>query len=65
VKLISLTDAKRNNPEVILIGCRNHPEMIRHQSEYHCTTCGRRGADIRRETTKSNTTAIASRSGDL
>ena len=28
-ELISLADAERNNPEVILIGCRKHPEMIR------------------------------------
>jgi len=46
-ELISLADAERNNPEVILIGCRKHPEMIRHQSKYHCTTCGKRGADVR------------------
>ena len=44
---ISLADAERNNPEVILIGCRKHPEMIRRQSKYHCTTCGKRGADVR------------------
>jgi ribosomal protein L37E len=44
---ISLADAERNNPEVILIGCRRHPEMIRHQSKYHCTTCGKRGAEVR------------------
>jgi hypothetical protein len=44
---ISLADAERNNPEVILIGCRKHPEMIRRQSNYHCTTCGKRGADVR------------------
>jgi hypothetical protein len=31
-ELISLADAERNNPEVILIGCRKHPEMIRRQS---------------------------------
>jgi hypothetical protein len=43
---ISLAEAERNNPEVILIGCRKHPEMIRHQSKYHCTTCGKRGADV-------------------
>ena len=46
-ELISLADAERNNPEVILIGCRKHPEMIRRQSKYHCTTCGKRGADVR------------------
>jgi hypothetical protein len=34
-ELISLADAERNNPEVILIGCRKHPEMIRRQSKYH------------------------------
>jgi hypothetical protein len=33
-ELISLADAERNNPEVILIGCRKHPEMIRRQSKY-------------------------------
>ena len=43
-ELISLADAERNNPEVILIGCRKHPEMIRRQSKYHCRTCGKRGA---------------------
>jgi len=32
-ELISLANAERNNPEVILIGCRKHPEMIRRQSE--------------------------------
>ena len=42
-ELISLADAERNNPEVILIGCRKHPEMIRRQSTCHCTTCGKRG----------------------
>jgi hypothetical protein len=46
-ELISLADAERNNPEVILIGCRKHPEMIRRQSRCHCTTCGKRGADVR------------------
>jgi len=35
-ELISSIDAERNNPEVILIGCRKHPEMIRRQSECHC-----------------------------
>jgi hypothetical protein len=40
-ELISLADAERNNPEVILIGCRKHPEMIRRQSKYHCITCGK------------------------
>jgi 4-hydroxy-3-methylbut-2-enyl diphosphate reductase IspH len=48
-ELISLADAERNNPEVILIGCRKHPEMIRRQSEYHCTTWGKRGADVGRD----------------
>jgi hypothetical protein len=46
-ELISLAEAERNNPEVILIGCRKHPEMIRHQSNCHCRTCGKRGADVR------------------
>ena len=46
-ELISLADAERNNPEVILIGCRKHPEMIHRQSKYHFTTCGKRGADVR------------------
>jgi hypothetical protein len=32
-ELISSADAERNNPEVILIGCRKHPEMIRRQSK--------------------------------
>jgi hypothetical protein len=44
-ELISLADVERNNPEVILIGCRKHPEMIRRQSNY--LTCGKRGADVR------------------
>ena len=45
-ELISLADAERNNPEVILTGYRKHPEMIRRPSKYHCTTCGKRGADV-------------------
>ena len=32
-ELISLTDPERNNPEVILIGRRKHPETIRRQSK--------------------------------
>jgi len=41
-ELISLADAERNNPEVILIGCRKHPEMIRRQSTASAApTCGR------------------------
>jgi hypothetical protein len=27
-ELISSADAERNNPGVVLIGCRKHPEMI-------------------------------------
>ena len=46
-ELISLADSERNNPAVILIGCRKHPEMIRRQSKYHCTTCGEHGAEVR------------------
>ena len=45
-ELTSLADAERNNPEVILIGCRKHPEMIRRPCKYHCTTRGKRGADV-------------------
>jgi 4-hydroxy-3-methylbut-2-enyl diphosphate reductase IspH len=45
-ELISFADAERNNPEVILIGYRKHPEMNRRQSNYPCTTCGKRGADV-------------------
>src|SRR5438477_10093023 len=48
-ELISLADRERNNPEVILMGCRKHPETIRRQSKCYRTTCGRRGADTRRE----------------
>jgi hypothetical protein len=44
---ISLADAERNNSEVILIGCRKHPEIIRRQRKYHRTICGKRGADVR------------------
>ena len=46
-ELISSADAERNNPEVILIGCRKHPEIIRRQRKYHRTICGKRGADVR------------------
>ena len=46
-ELTSLADAERNNPEVILFGCRKHPEMILRQSKYRCSTCGNRGADVR------------------
>jgi hypothetical protein len=45
-ELISLADAERNNLEVILIRCRKHPEMLRRQSKYHCTSCGKCGADV-------------------
>jgi hypothetical protein len=38
-ELISLADAERNNPEVILIGCRKHPEMIR-CNRPHPARCG-------------------------
>jgi hypothetical protein len=46
-ELISLADAERNNPEVILIDCRKDSETIRRQSKYLCTACANRGADIR------------------
>jgi hypothetical protein len=46
-ELTSLADAERNNPEVILFGCRKHPEMILRQSKYRRSACGNRGADVR------------------
>jgi hypothetical protein len=43
-ELISLPTRQRNNPEVILVACRKHPETIRRESKWCCTACGQPGA---------------------
>jgi hypothetical protein len=35
-ELISLPTRQRNNPEVILVACRKHPETIRRESKWSC-----------------------------
>ena len=41
-ELISLPTGQRNNPEVILVPCRKHPETIRRESKRCCVACGQR-----------------------
>jgi hypothetical protein len=41
-ELISLPTRQRNNPEVILVPCRKHPETIRRESNRCCAACGQR-----------------------
>jgi len=41
-ELISLPTRQRNNPEVILVPCRKHPETIRRESKRCCVACGQR-----------------------
>jgi hypothetical protein len=45
---ISLADAERNNPEVILIGCRKHPDMstTAQLAASAAPTCGRTSTGI-------------------